>query len=96
MIDLIADRVDLAIDLLTLGQYGLEPEGPRDRDAASSSPHAPLAASAPASMPRDPWGWSEAAGSSWSGCGRSRQLVGRARRVACERPRSSTSSAGCQ
>lgn len=30
MLHLIADRLDLAIDLLTLGQYGLEQAPPRD------------------------------------------------------------------
>ena len=63
MINRIADRIDLAIDLLTLGQYGLQ--------------IAPEAAT-----PLE--------------CARSRQSLGRARRVACERPRSSTTSAGCQ
>ena len=90
MIDRIAGQIDLAIDLLTLGQYGLEiaPDGSRGRDAASSSPRGLVAASAPASLPRDPWTGSD--------CARPRQPFGRARRVDCERPRNSTSSAGCQ
>lgn len=31
----IADRIDLAIDVLTLGQYGLEQEGPGPAEATS-------------------------------------------------------------
>lgn len=69
MIDRIANAIDLAIDLLTLGQYGLE-RAPDVADACA-------AAAPPARRPP-------------------RQPLGRARRIACERPRSSTSSARCQ
>lgn len=71
MINRIADRIDLAIDLLTLGQYGLE-QVPADCDGSRRAPGRDAMRS------------------------RSAQSRGRARRVACERPRSSTSSAACQ
>ncbi len=71
----IADRIDLAIDVLTLGQYGLEKR--------------------PAYDVADCEGIGRLTG--WETFPvRSRQSPGRARRVACERPRSSTSSASCQ
>lgn len=38
LINLIADRVDLAIDLLTLGQYGLEPAACRGTAAVRTAP----------------------------------------------------------
>lgn len=75
MINRIADRIDLAIDLLTLGQYGLEQTTPVGAAGCGGSGH--------------PADWEDSRS-------HARQPAGRARRFACARPRSSTSSASFQ